>query len=100
MTYITDCIDLYQASNDMIFSASEVVSMRTTRMLTGQMSAPDALEMMTEKAVAVTTSFSAGFMVAIFTGSALETTREMLAPYESKVALNVVRLRNEQAGNS
>ncbi len=94
MTYINDCIDLYRASNDMISSASEVASARTNQMLAGQLSAPDALEMVTEKAVAITMSLSAGFFAAMFTGSALETGREMLAPYESKVALNIGRLRD------
>lgn len=92
MTSTTECLDLYQACNDMAASASEVVSVRTNQLLTGQMSAPDALEMMVEKAMTATMSITAGFFAAIFTGSAIATSRAMLAPYESKVALNVGRL--------
>lgn len=77
----------------MMVSASEVIARRVGLMMAGEMSGPDAIEMVTEKLSALSTGMAAATGAAMMTGDMVLATRAGMAPFAARVAENVVRLR-------
>jgi len=73
--------------------ASEVIARRVGLMMTGQMIGPYAIEMVTEKFSALSMSMAAATGAAMTTGDLMLATRAGMAPFESRLAENIERLR-------
>lgn len=77
----------------MNLSAGEVIARRSTMMLTGAMSAPEATKMMLEKPATFATAAQRAMAAAARGGNAATVTEAALRPYKTKTAANARRLR-------
>lgn len=88
-----DAFEFAAALSDMSSSATEVVFRRLTLMMTGKMSASDAVAMVTEKATAFNEASQHATMAAARGGDVFSIALAALGPYGLKTRANVERLR-------
>lgn len=74
-------------------AATEVILRLTHMMMNGQMSAIEALDMMSEKAAAFAEASHLAAMAAIGGGNALAVARAAIRPYDQRIRANAERLR-------
>ena len=77
----------------MTLSSAEVIARRSTMMMTGGMSAPEAAKMWLEKPATFATAAERAMVAAVRGGDAAAVTAAALRPYKTKTAANARRLR-------
>lgn len=94
MAGLDETVALVGGTVEMTTAAGEVILRRVGMMVTGTMSAPEAVGMVAEKLAAVMLA-SQGAAFAALSGNPIAVGRAMLAPYHAKTSENVARLRQE-----